>query len=144
MKQEKVLNYNSSAVRSVTIEGEPWFSVSDVGKILQLTNVHKHIIPYDQDMKSKHKFSTRRGKQPMTIINARGLQRLLEGCGKPKVADFKKWLNSEALPEIYKTSPPQMTELEMMVALAQLLIKKQKQKDTQTVAPITPGGMHCL
>lgn len=95
-------------VRTVTVDGEPWFVGRDVAKALgyndngkAATNaVSKHVDPED---KGVTEIVTPGGTQDMTIINESGLYSLILSSKLPTAKAFKRWVTSEVLPAIRKT-----------------------------------------
>lgn len=91
-------------VRTVEIDGEPWFSAKDVAIALGYSNprdaVSKHI---DDEDKGVAKCDTLGGVQDMTIINESGVYTLVFGSKLPSAKKFKHWVTSEVLPAIRKT-----------------------------------------
>ena len=47
----KLINYNDNNVRIVIKDTNPWFSASDICKILELKNITKAILTLDEDEK---------------------------------------------------------------------------------------------
>lgn len=99
--------YNNPAfgeIRTVTIDGEPWFVGKDVAQVLGYTDtnqaVRKHI---DNEDKLTRCFDGSGQSREMTIINESGLYSLILSSKLPNAKDFKRWVTSEVLPSIWKT-----------------------------------------
>lgn len=100
-------------IRTVTIDGEPWFVGKDVATALGYSNhrdaLSKHV---DSDDKGESRIATPSGTQQMTIINESGLYSLILSSKLPSAKKFKRWVTSEVLPSIRKTGSyeiPQQT-----------------------------------
>lgn len=91
----------STQLRVVTIDGEPWFVAADVCAALSITNEQTRRL--DEDEKGLRSIQTPGGQQEMTVINESGLYSLILGSRKPEAKPFKKWVTSEVLPSIRKT-----------------------------------------
>ena len=104
-------------IRTVVIDGEPWFVGRDVCKALGYSDVkagtRKNV---DEEDKRVRPVDTPSGNQNMTIINESGLYSLIFGSKLESAKKFKKWVTSEVLPEIRKTGSygqPQLPQTTM-------------------------------
>lgn len=100
MGELKVWNYNNSEVRTVNINNEPWWVLTDVCKVLELSNATKVAQRLEEDERSNFKLG-RQGEA--TIINESGLYSVILRSDKPQAKPFRKWVTSEVLPSIRKT-----------------------------------------
>ena len=98
----KVFNYNETEVRTVEIDGEPWFVLKDVCVILGVKNQADVFNRLDDDEKGMDSVDTLGGKQKMYIINESGLYNVILRSDKPEAKPFRKWVASEVLPTIRK------------------------------------------
>lgn len=103
MNDLKVWNFENSTVRTLEIDGEPWFLGNDVSGVLGYGNprdaIARHVDDEDKDV-VKH--DTLGGKQKMSIINESGVYSLILSSKLPKAKRFKRWVTSEVLPTIRK------------------------------------------
>lgn len=96
-------NEEFGEIRTLTIDGEPWFVAKDVAKALGYTNPRKAIIDHvDEEDKGVTKRDTLGGTQDVTIINESGLYSLVLSSKLPTAKNFKRWVMSEVLPSIRK------------------------------------------
>lgn len=91
-------------LRTIEIDGEPWFVGKDVAAALGYTKernaLDKHI---DKDDALKRGVTDSMGRtQQMTIINESGLYSLILSSKLPSAKEFKHWVTSEVLPSIRK------------------------------------------
>lgn len=121
-------------IRTVNIDGEPWFVGKDVANALGYTNPQKavrdHISVEDRGV---NEMDTPSGKQNLTIINESGLYALIFGSKLESAQRFKHWVTSDVLPVIRKTggyqTVPQGKELLALAVLeAQKTIEEQNHK----------------
>lgn len=90
-------------IRTVTIDGEPWFVGKDVAEILGYSNNRKALADHvDEDDKGVTKCDTPGGMQDLTIINESGLYSLILSSKLPTAKRFKHWVTNEVLPAIRK------------------------------------------
>lgn len=96
-------NAEFGSVRSLTVNGEPYFVGRDVAKILGYANPNdalaKHV---DEEDKGVAKCDTLGGIQELTVINESGLYSLILSSKLPSAKRFKRWVTSEVLPAIRK------------------------------------------
>ena len=95
-------NPEFGAVRSILIDGEPWFVAADVCKALELEKTNRALSRLDDDEKGAHSVSTPGGRQRMSIISESGLYSLILGSRKPEAKAFKRWITHEVIPSIRK------------------------------------------
>lgn len=100
MNELKIWNYNSSEIRTLTLNNEPWWVLTDVCKVLELSNATKVAQRLEEDERSNFKLG-RQGEA--TIINESGLYSVILRSDKPQAKPFRKWVTSEVLPAIRKT-----------------------------------------
>lgn len=94
-------NAEFGSVRSVTVNGEPYFVAKDVTGILGYSNSWKAIADHvDEEDKGVTKCDTLGGTQELTIINESGLYSLILSSKMPSAKRFKRWVTSEVLPAI--------------------------------------------
>lgn len=96
-------NSEFGSVRTVEVNGEPWFVASDIAKALGYTNSRKAISDHvDDEDKGVTKCYTLGGLQDLTVINESGLYSLILSSKLPNAKRFKHWVTSEVLPSIRK------------------------------------------
>lgn len=89
-------------IRTLLIDGEPWFVAADVCKALELGNPSMTVERLDDDEKGISTIDTLGGKQCMAIINEPGLYSLVITSRKPEAKAFKRWITHEVIPAIRK------------------------------------------
>ena len=123
MNELKVFeNPTFGQVRTVEIDGEPWFVGKDVAEALGYRDtsdaLKKHV---DADDKLTRRFADSGQAREMYIINESGLYSLILSSKLPGAKEFKRWVTSEVIPSIRKTGgytlkPKPMTEYQQMMA----------------------------
>lgn len=104
MNELKIFNSPEfGQVRTIMIDGEPWFVGKDIALVLGYCNtkdaLSRHV---DADDKGGSRITTPSGEQEMTIINESGLYSLVMGSKLPTAKQFKHWITSEVIPSIRK------------------------------------------
>ena len=101
----KLMTFENAAfgkIRTLTIDGEPWFVAADVCRALEIGNPSMTVERLDDDEKGISTIDTLGGKQRMTIINEPGLYSLVLSSRKPEAKAFKRWITHEVIPAIRK------------------------------------------
>lgn len=94
-------NAEFGSVRTVTINGEPWFVAADVCRALEINNVSMAISRLDDDEKNTISLTEGiPGNPNKTIVNEPGLYSLVLSSRKPEAKAFKRWITHEVIPDI--------------------------------------------
>jgi prophage antirepressor-like protein len=122
--KEKILNQleifknrEFGEIRTVTVDGEPWFVAKDIAEILQYTNTQKAIRDHvDEEDKLTERIVLSGQNREVICINESGLYSLILSSKMSGAKSFKRWVTSEVLPQIRRTGTYQkpMTPQEMM------------------------------
>lgn len=98
-------NEEFGSVRTMEINGEPYFVGKDVAEILGYGRPTKAILDHvDDDDKDEVPIQDSIGRMQNTpIINESGLYSLILSSKLPNAKKFKRWVTSEVLPAIRKT-----------------------------------------
>lgn len=97
-------NADFGEVRTVVIDGEPWFVGKDVAQCLGYTNPSKALADHvDNDDKLNNKTLSSLGQRGGWLINESGMYALIFGSKLEKAREFKRWVTSEVLPTLRKT-----------------------------------------
>lgn len=130
-------NKEFGEIRTVNIDGEPWFVGKDVAEILGHSNPQRALRDYiDDDDKGVTKIVTPGGIQTMAIINESGLYSLILSSKLPNAKKFKKWVTGEVLPSIrknggYIAGQETMSDDELMARALQVAQNKILERDKQ-------------
>lgn len=94
-------NTDFGELRTIIINGEPWFVGKDVaeklGYIETAKAIREHVCEEDKGVSV---LDTPGGPQKMTVINESGLYSLILSSKLPSAKEFKHWVTSEVLPTI--------------------------------------------
>lgn len=96
-------SYENNEVRTVMIDGEPWFVLKDVCRVLGLGTPARVAERLEEDEVSLTHLTDSLGRQQeMTIISESGLYAVILRSDKPEAKPFRKWVTAEVLPRIRK------------------------------------------
>ena len=103
---EIVKAFNSNELHTeIVIKGtpeNPLFRASDIGNILEITNIRTSIKDFDTTEKVVHTVNTHGGNQEVTFLTEKGLYKVLFKSRKPIAEQFQNWV-CEVVKEIRLT-----------------------------------------
>ena len=99
----QVFKYNNNDVRTVQIDGEPWWVLKDVCGVLEISNSRMVADRLDDDEKGVSITDTLGGRQEVTVISESGLYNVILLSRKPEARNFRRWITHEVLPSIRQT-----------------------------------------
>lgn len=104
MNTPQVFNFEQNEVRTILVNGEPYFVGKDVAGVLGYSNTKDALLRHvDSEDKMGSRITTSGQSREMTIINESGLYSLILKSKLPNARKFKRWVTSEVLPTIRKT-----------------------------------------
>ena len=104
MEELRTWNFEDHEVRTVEIDGEPWFVGKDVATVLGYQNGSKALSDHvDEEDKLNNESLSSLGQRGGWLINESGLYSLILSSKLPNAKAFKRWVTSEVLPSIRKT-----------------------------------------
>ena len=96
--------YDDAPVRTVTVDGEPWFVAADVCAVLGIANVGNALARLDDDEKDSIRLTDGTPGNPnRVIVSEAGLYDLIIRSDKPEAKRFRRWVTHEVLPSIRRT-----------------------------------------
>lgn len=140
--------FGRQQVRTLLIEGQPWFVASDVCESLTIGNVSLAVNGradrdsdgLDDEEKGIATVNTPFGAQEMLIVNESGLYALIFKSRKAEAKRFKKWVTSEVLPSIrkygrYEDGGKMATLLDEVIGMSELGVIKGVIRDKAQAVP---------
>ena len=126
MNEIQIFTYQNNEVRTIQKDGEPWFVLKDVCRVLNIGNPADVCNRLEDDEKGVGQIDTLGGHQKVSIINESGLYNVILRSDKPNAKPFRHWVTHEVLPSIRKTggylagqkelSPAELMAKALMVA----------------------------
>lgn len=131
-----VFNFEDAAVRTLVIDGEPWFVAADVCRILDVANPTDALKRLDDDERTLVSIEGASNGQPVNAINEPGLFSLVMASRKPEARRFKRWVTHEVLPAIRKTGaylnePAEVSIARGLIAATALLEDRKRLIEAQ-------------
>lgn len=107
MKENQIQIFNNTEfgeIRTMEINGEPWFVGKDVATALGYTNASKALNDHvDSEDKLNNETLSSLGQRGGWLINESGMYSLILGSKLDGAKRFKRWVTSEVLPSIRKS-----------------------------------------
>ncbi len=147
----QIFNFENNQVRTLNIDGKPYFVGKDIADILGYANPSKALADHvDEEDKLNNESLVSLGQRGGWLINESGLYSLILSSKMPNAKKFKRWVTSEVLPAIvhkgvYMTDKKayDITHDRSGATLADLLQQaadQLKQKDIQ-IAEMKPKAL---
>ncbi|MBS5831909.1 phage antirepressor [Lactobacillus jensenii] len=149
MNDLQIFKFNGLDVRTVLIDGEPYFVGKDVTEILGYKNASKALADHvDSEDKLNNETLSSLGQRGGWLVNESGLYSLIISSKLPTAKKFKHWVTSEVLPAIrkhgaYMTDEKAFDVVNNKSGLADLLQQaadQLKRKDIQ-IAEMKPKAL---
>ena len=140
MNEIKVFtNENFGTIRTIEIDGDPWFVGKDVAQRLGYRDTSDALKNHvDDEDKLTRCFTDSGQSREMYIINESGLYSLVLSSKLESARKFKRWITSEVIPQIRKTGAYHVPQTYAQ-ALRELADKTEKmealQKQNQLMQP---------
>ncbi len=98
----KVYKFNGYELPAYLDDNQvPWFDVKEITQALSLNHRQKMVdLPKDEKTKTSYYNGVR--VYPKTLVNEKGLYRLIFKSRKPQAKEFQDWVFGEVLPSIRK------------------------------------------
>lgn len=125
-------NEEFGEVRTMLVNGEPYFVGKDVASVLGYSNTRNAILQHvDSEDDLKQGVPDSQGfTQQTTLINESGLYSLIFGSKLESAKSFKRWVTSEVLPAIRKTGSYNLPsyQIENPIKRAETWIQEEKER----------------
>ena len=144
MQELRTFNFEELPVRTLEVDGEPYFIGKDVADILGYTNSRKTLSDHvDEEDKLTSRIVTSGQNRNVTIINESGLYSLIFSSKLENAKRFKRWVTSEVLPSLrrtgtYQTKPLTTSEQIQLIAQGNTELDERVTKIEETY-PIMHG-----
>lgn len=135
----QLFSFEGAQIRSVVIDGEPWFVGKDVCRVLGYADPVNAMKQHCRGVVKRHPIIDRLGRrQEVRILSEPDVMRLICGSKLPAAERFERWVFEEVLPAIRRTGryapledaladDPNMVMARGLIAADKLI----KQKDAQ-------------
>lgn len=100
-----VFDFHDNPVRTVMVDGVPWFVGKDVCRCLEISNHNDALARLDDDERKGVGITDPLGKnsQETTVVAEPGVYRLIFTSRRPEAERFRRWVFHEVLPTLRRT-----------------------------------------
>lgn len=141
MSALELFQYGNADVRVVLIDGEPWFVLADLCRVLGISDVSVVRRRLDDALCLTHPIEDSMGRtQNATIVSEPGMYEVIIRSDSPTSKPVRRWITHEVLPAIRKTGAygqavPTGTNL---LALAVIEAQQMLEAQTHQIESLTP------
>lgn len=130
----QLFEFHKHPVRVIAIEGEPWFVLADLCRVLGLGTPARVRERLDEGVSQTHTLQTAGGPQQMTVVSEPGMYEVVIRSDKPDAIAFRRWITGRVLPAIRKTGsyshhPASGRQLPPKKELAQWVIEAEERAE---------------
>lgn len=119
----KNFTYGTQPVRTIAIDGEPWFVLNDLCAVLDISNPRNVAERIDESGVRKTDISSGGQMRSTTIVNESCMYEVVIRANGELAKTFRRWITSEVLPQIRKTGGYSTAPLSGAELMAQALIE---------------------
>ena len=140
MSALEIFTYDGADVRTILIDGDPWFVLADLARVLGIADVQRLNSRLDDGVRQTHPIEDRMGRSQMTtIVSEAGMYEVLFRSDKPEAAVFRRWVTSEVLPSIRRTGSYAVPETpEQLMARALVTAQGVIERKDEQIAVLAP------
>ena len=100
MKSLELFHFKGKQVRTIQLEGEPWFVAADVCDVLGLNNPSQALSYLDRDERRLITNEAWRTNGNMAVVSEPGLYSLVLRSRRPEAKGFRRWIAHEVIPAL--------------------------------------------
>lgn len=141
-------HFGNQAVRSVGINGEPWFVAKDIVEAVDAVwkGTSGSIAHIPEEWRGVHSVQTPSGMQEMAVLSEQGVYFYLSRSDKPAALPIQMWIAGEVLPSIRKTGAysVKQTPVQRIDAIQAMLdeIRETEARVTKLEGAVENFGAH--
>ena len=103
MKSLDLFHFKGRQVRTIQLDGEPWFVAADVCDVLGLNNPSQALSYLDRDERRLITNEAWRTNGSMAVVSEPGLYSLVLRSRRPEAKGFRRWIAHEVIPALRQT-----------------------------------------
>lgn len=152
MTQITPFDYGGQSVRVVEIDGEPWFVLADLVKVLGFARSASAVSDrLEDEVRRTYPIADSLGRtQNATVVSEAGMYEVVIRSDKPEAIAFRRWITTEVLPAIRKTgsygTPRELTPDEIVHQALQITSQRVEEltAEVKVLAPKAAAFDHWL
>ena len=116
MQSLELFHFKGKQVRTIQLDGEPWFVAADVCDVLGLNNPSQALSYLDRDERRLITNEAWRTNGNMAIVSEPGLYSLVLRSRRPEAKGFRRWIAHEVIPALRQSGEYRLTAVSSVAA----------------------------
>ena len=116
MKSLDLFHFKGRQVRTIQLDGEPWFVAADVCDVLGLNNPSQALSYLDRDERRLITNEAWRTNGNMAIVSEPGLYSLVLRSRRPEAKGFRRWIAHEVIPALRQSGEYRLPDVSSVAA----------------------------
>ena len=117
MKSLELFHFKGKQVRTIQLDGEPWFVAADVCDVLGLNNPSQALSYLDRDERRLITNEAWRTNGNMAIVSEPGLYSLVLRSRRPEAKGFRRWIAHEVIPALRQSGQYRLAAVSSVAAV---------------------------
>ena len=117
MKSLELFHFKGKQVRTIQLEGEPWFVAADVCDVLGLSNPSQALSYLDRDERRLITNEAWRTNGNMAVVSEPGLYSLVLRSRRPEAKGFRRWIAHEVIPALRQSGQYRLAAVSSVAAV---------------------------
>ena len=117
MKSLDLFHFKGRQVRTIQLDGEPWFVAADVCDVLGLNNPSQALSYLDRDERRLITNEAWRTNGNMAIVSEPGLYSLVLRSRRPEAKGFRRWIAHEVIPALRQSGQYRLAAVSSVAAV---------------------------
>lgn len=139
MSALEVFRYAEDELRTIVIDGEPWFVLSDICRVLDITNAGNVVARLDEADVRQADISSGGQRRRVSIVSESGMYEVVIRSDKAEARQFRWWITHEVIPSIRRTGAYAVPETrEQLLARAVIEANAAISEAHQQIEALTP------
>lgn len=139
MSALEVFSYAENELRTFVIEGEPWFVLSDICRVLEISNAANVAARLDEADVRQTNISSGGQRRRVSIVSESGMYEVVIRSDKAEARQFRWWITHEVIPSIRRTGAYAVPETrEQLLARAVVEANAAISEAHQQIESLTP------
>lgn len=141
MSDLSIFRFDGADVRTVVIDGEPWFVLADIVSALGLARSASAVVDrLDDEVRQTYPIQDRLGRQQLaTVVSEAGVYEVVIRSDAPGARQFRRWITAEVIPAVRRTGTYSVAETrEQLLARAVIEASAAIAEKDVAIAELTP------
>ena len=117
MKSLELFHFKGRQVRTIQLDGEPWFVAADVCDVLGLNNPSQALSYLDRDERRLITNEAWRTNGNMAVVSEPGLYSLVLRSRRPEAKGFRRWIAHEVIPALRQSGEYRLAAVSSVAAV---------------------------